>query len=160
MRVLIVSDTHGHEENLKKVLEKIGTPDCMLHLGDSECGEDGIRRLANCPMHLVAGNCDFFCDLPRTKIVEICGQKILLTHGHYYYVSAQLRDLKAAARSNGCSIAMFGHTHKPVIDQSEPGLTILNPGSLSFPRQEGRCPSYIIMNIEEGCEPSYELCYL
>lgn len=160
MKILIVSDTHGHEENLRKVLEKVGTPDCMIHLGDSECGEHGIRQLSTCPMHLVAGNCDFFCELPKTKIVELQGLKMLLTHGHYYYVSVGTRDIRAAAKANGCSIAMFGHTHRPFVDQSEPGLTVLNPGSLSYPRQEDHRPSYILMQAEEGSEPTYEICYL
>lgn len=160
MKILIVSDTHGHEENLKKVLKKTGTPDCLIHLGDSECGEAGIRQLSACPMHLVAGNCDFFCDLPRTKVVEMEGQRMLLTHGHYYYVNTHMNDLRSAAKANGCAIAMYGHTHRPVIDQSEPGLTILNPGSLSFPRQEGKRPSYILMQIENDSEPVFELCYL
>ena len=54
---------------------------------------------------------------------------------------------------------MFGHTHKPYLD-TEDGITILNPGSLSYPRQEGRRPSYMIMTIDEAGEAHYEICYL
>ena len=35
-RALIVSDTHGREENLERVLAEIGMPDALIHLGDSE----------------------------------------------------------------------------------------------------------------------------
>lgn len=47
---------------------------------------------------------------------------------------------------------MFGHTHKPYLETKD-GVTILNPGSLSYPRQEGRRPSYMIMDIDEAGKP-------
>ena len=149
MKVMIISDTHSHEENLEKILQEEGMPDHLIHLGDSEKGE-----------HMVAGNCDFFSNLPKTQIIEIDGQRILITHGHYYYVSVGTRDLVEEAKVNHCTIAMFGHTHKPFVDQSDPELTVLNPGSLSFPRQEGRRPSYITMDLEENKAPVYEIHYL
>ncbi len=36
MRVLIVSDTHGHEENLERVLKERGPFQHLIHLGDVE----------------------------------------------------------------------------------------------------------------------------
>lgn len=160
MRILVVSDTHGHEENLKKVLEKVGMPDCLIHLGDSEGGEAHIRNMITCPMHIVAGNCDFFSDLPVVKIVELAGYRIMITHGHYYYVSVGIRDLAEEAKTNDCNVVMFGHTHRPFIDQSDEELTILNPGSLSFPRQEGHRPSYVLMTVENGYPAEYSLNYI
>ena len=41
--------------------------------------------------------------------------------------------------------------------EKEDGLWIINPGSLSYPRQDGHDPTYIIMNVDEGGEPSFEL---
>lgn len=160
MRVLIVSDTHGHEDNLEKVLQKTGMPDHMIHLGDSESGETRIREMVQCPLHMVAGNCDFFSRLPKTQIVEIGDQRILITHGHYYYVSVGMRDLVEDAKANSCTVAMFGHTHKPFLDQSDTDVTILNPGSLSFPRQEGRRPSYAVMTLGDGAGTQYRFYYL
>ena len=55
MKILIVSDTHGHEENLERVVEKVGKIDCLLHLGDVEGQEDYIEALVSCPVHIVAG---------------------------------------------------------------------------------------------------------
>lgn len=160
MKILIVSDTHGYDENLIRVLEETGQPDCMIHLGDSEESQERMRALANCPVHMVSGNCDYFTRLPISKIAELDGNRIFMTHGHYYYVSVGVRDLAEEARTNGCSVAMFGHTHRPFIDESDPELTILNPGSLSFPRQEGRRPSYIVMETAPGLKPVYHLCFL
>jgi predicted phosphodiesterase len=43
---------------------------------------------------------------------------------------------------------MCGHTHVPLIERGE--VTIVNPGSISQPRQEGHIPTYLVMNIENG----------
>jgi len=160
MNILIVSDTHGYDSNLKQVLSKIDQPDCVIHLGDSESTVEYIHSVVNCPVYMVAGNCDYFTRLPLTRIEELDGCRIFMTHGHYYYVSVGIRDLAEEARTNGCSVAMFGHTHRPFLDESDPELTILKPGSLSFPRQEGRVPSYILMKTEDGKRPSFQICYL
>ena len=60
------------------------------------------------------------------------------------------------ARSRGVQIVMFGHTHRPYLEQEE-DLTVLNPGSLSFPRQERREPSYILMELEDDGEIKYSV---
>lgn len=83
-----------------------------------------------------------------------------MTHGHYYYVTVGTRDLVEEAKTNGCDVVMFGHTHKPFLNQDDPELTVLNPGSLSFPRQEGRRPSYIMMEIDEKGSVHYSLHFL
>ena len=160
MKILVVSDTHGHEDNLEEVLNEIGMPDHVIHLGDSESGEEHIRELVQCPLHIIAGNCDFFSSLPGAEIVEIGEYRILLTHGHYYYVSVGTRDLVEDAKANGCNVVMFGHTHRPFFDDSDVEVTVLNPGSLSFPRQEGRRPSYALMTFEKGTPAQYRICYL
>ena len=40
MKILVVSDTHRHNENLLTVLKKIGHIDLLIHLGDSEGSEN------------------------------------------------------------------------------------------------------------------------
>ena len=56
-------------------------------------------------------------------------------------------------------IVMYGHTHRPFFEQKD-GITVLNPGSLSFPRQEGRKGSYMIMEIEADGTATYDQRYL
>jgi hypothetical protein len=56
-------------------------------------------------------------------------------------------------------VVMFGHTHRPFISEEE-GITLLNPGSLAFPRQEGRQYSYIVMEKKHGEKPVFEVKYL
>lgn len=159
MKILIVSDTHRKEQNLKTVLEKEGQIDRLIHLGDVEGSKNYIMEMADCPVDMVAGNNDYMDDLPREKETMIGDYRALLTHGHYYYVSLDTKMLRREARARGFDIAMYGHTHKPRIEQSN-GITVLNPGSLSYPRQEGRKPSYIIMELDEEGEAHYEIKYL
>lgn len=159
MRILIVSDTHGNEMNLEKLLEKVGKIDRLIHLGDVEGGEAYIEALVDVPVDMVAGNNDYFSDLPREKIIQLGKYQALLTHGHYYYVSMGHERIREEARNRGVDIVMYGHTHRPCLEQKNE-LTILNPGSLSLPRQEGREPSYIMMEIDEEGIAHYAIGYL
>lgn len=137
MKILIVSDTHGREYTLEKALKKTGPIDQLIHLGDVEGGEERIRMLAgNAPAAIIAGNNDFFCDLPDERMFTLEGYRIWMTHGHRYFVHSGILYLEREARKKGADIVMYGHTHKPMIQQEEK-LLVLNPGSLSLPRQEG-----------------------
>lgn len=159
MKILIVSDTHGREENLKKALEKTGRIDRLIHLGDVEGSEEHIRSLTDAPVSMVAGNNDWYSELPREEILSIGRYRALLTHGHHYYVGAGHEGLIEQAALKKTDIAMYGHTHYPCLVHME-GLTILNPGSLSLPRQDGHRPSYILMELDREGEAHYHICYL
>jgi len=159
MKILIVSDTHRKTEYLERVLEKEKPLDLLIHLGDIEGDDDYIQVIAECPMEAVAGNNDFFTDLPGEREIQIGKYKVLLTHGHYYYVNAGIRHIKREAVARGIDIAMFGHTHRPMIEQDDE-VVILNPGSISYPRQEGKHPSYIIMNLDEEGDAGFSICYM
>lgn len=151
MKVLIVSDSHRKNENLKKVLAKMrGSHDRMVHLGDCECDPKLIEEMAGCPLDIVRGNCDWGRDeLPLSKIVDFEGHRALLMHGHQAGSFLSHDALRGMARANDVEIVMYGHTHVPVIDHQE-GIWIVNPGSVSLPRQDGRQKTYLVMNIEHG----------
>lgn len=159
MKILIVSDTHKSHRNLERVLEIVKPVDMLIHLGDTEGGEDYIEALADCPSHIIRGNNDFFSDLLQEEEFELGGYHIFITHGHYYYVAMSEERLKEEARERGADIVMYGHTHKPALTR-EPGLITLNPGSIAYPRQAGRRPSYMIMNMMPGEEIDISLEYL
>lgn len=159
MKILIVSDTHRKHENLKEVLERVQPVDLLIHLGDAEGEEDYIGELAGCPLEIVSGNNDFFSNLPREKELQLGKYHVLITHGHYYYVNAGIADIEKEAAARNFDIVMFGHTHRPIIDYNNK-IIALNPGSLSYPRQEGRRPSYILMDIDKKGEASFEIIYL
>ena len=159
MRILIISDTHGSHRNLDEVLEREKDIDMLLHLGDVENDDDYIEAVMDCPVHIVAGNNDYFLYLPREKEIQIGKYKVFMTHGHNYYVSMNTERLRQAARQRGADIVMYGHTHRPKVDASE-DVIVVNPGSLSYPRQEGRRATYIIMEINRAGEAEFTLHYV
>ena len=150
MKILIISDTHRKHENLLKVLERECPVDLLIHLGDAEGYEDYIAEQAGCPVEVVAGNNDFFSSLPREKELQIGKYKVLITHGHYYYVNTGIEDIEREAEGRGFDIVMFGHTHRPIIDYHK-DVIALNPGSLSSPRpdEKDRFILLLILNKKE-----------
>lgn len=159
MRVLIVSDTHRRNDNFLTVLERVAPIDMVIHCGDVEGAEYLISEASGCPVEIVMGNNDFFSDLPREREFQIGKYKVWLLHGHNYYVYMGNEILKQEAACKGVDIVMYGHTHKPVIDIQD-SIVAINPGSLTYPRQENKRPSYIIMEIDREGEAHFTLNYL
>lgn len=159
MKILIVSDTHGKHRNLDRALEDAGKIDMFIHLGDVEGGEDYIDAVVDCEKHIVAGNNDFFSDLPREEEFYIGSKKAFITHGHNYYVSMTKEQIREEGKARQADIVMFGHTHQPYLEEKD-GITVINPGSLSYPRQAGRQPSYMIMEMDAEGAMKVEERYL
>ena len=159
MKILIVSDSHSRHGNLEWVLEKEAPFDMFLHLGDVEEDEYFINAAVQCRTHIVAGNNDFYSDLPREKEIMIGKYRVYMTHGHMQYVSMNTRRLKEEGKRRCADIVIYGHTHKPDIDMSE-DIIAINPGSISYPRQIGRVPSYIVMEIDGKNEAHFTIKYV
>lgn len=159
MKVLIVSDTHNRYHFFEKALERVQPIDLLIHLGDFEDGEDYIRALAHCPTEIVSGNNDFFTGVPKEKMIQVGKYKIMLTHGHRYGVNSGINGVLEAAKRNGADIVMHGHTHVPMINLTD-NVWVINPGSISFPRQQGRIPSFIIMDIDTRGDVHFTLNYV
>ena len=159
MRILIVSDTHGSLHNFDAVIEREKEVDMLLHLGDVEGDTDYMQTVVDYPVHIVGGNNDYFSGLPGEMEIRIGSHKVFLTHGHGYHVSMDTKRLKQVARARGADIAMYGHTHRPDIDL-EDDVKVINPGSLSYPRQSGRKATYIIMEIGNAGTAEFYLKYV
>ncbi|MBU3839905.1 MAG: metallophosphoesterase [Candidatus Ruminococcus intestinipullorum] len=159
MRVLIVSDTHGKHTNLDRVLQQVGDIDMFIHLGDLEGGEDYVEAIIDCEKYIIAGNNDFFSSLPREKEFYIGKKKIFIAHGHNYCVSMGMEYIKREGEARNADIVMFGHTHRPYLNISE-DMTILNPGSLSYPRQENKKASFLILEVDEEEKFKFRECFL
>lgn len=158
MKVLIVSDTHKRNDNYFEVVQ-MHRPDMVIHCGDAEGSEYALSQSADCPVKIVLGNNDFFSELPRELEFNVGPYKVWVVHGHSYYVSMGNENIKREAVARGADIVMYGHTHRPVIDRDDEVIAI-NPGSLSYPRQDGRRPSYIIMEIDRYEEVHFTIAYL
>ena len=147
-KAVIISDTHGKLESVKKLYPLFEENDFVFHLGD---GAGDIREFyKEYPekVYLCAGNCDFCSPYPTEGQVEIEGIKLFFTHGHNYRVKGHLYDLAERAKELNCQIALYGHTHRASIDKVD-GITCINPGSLFFGVGKGGSYCYLVINKGE-----------
>ena len=161
MRILIVSDTHGYNEDFYEVLKKTGEPDLLIHAGDLQGLEKELPRLVKCDIQMVSGNNDFSLSLKQEQVFDVEGYRFLLTHGHREGVYYGTDRLLYKAMQYEANVVVFGHTHKPVIEyDNDSGIWLINPGSLTFPRQLNRKPSFILADIDRQGEIHFTINYL
>lgn len=153
-RVLVVSDSHGNNENVRRAIEKAGKIDLMVHLGDVGYDYLQVERMSGVPTYMVAGNNDYGGFLNDRIIFYIGSHKVFATHGHRQNLYRGVDTLRYLALENECDIVMFGHTHVPFLDEGE-DCTILNPGSLTYPRQIGHKKTFLIMEIDDNENITY-----
>ena len=60
MRILVISDSHGRNDDIEGVLKQVGDIDMMIHCGDVERGDSYIREIADCPWLLCKLRCGLF----------------------------------------------------------------------------------------------------
>lgn len=163
LRILIMSDSHGRNENVElaiaQVREEIGEFQMLIHLGDVGDARE-LESLAGVPCYIVRGNTDYDAKLLNANVIEAGGHRIFAAHGHLYQVDMRLDLLRFAALENDCDIAMYGHTHVPYLEEDPDDVTILNPGSISKPRQADHRYTYMVMEIDDEDEVTYELRYV
>jgi putative phosphoesterase len=138
-RLLVLSDTHGHNSFLEAVLRWAcqDTFDAAVFLGD---GIEDLRRAAaltgfSCEWKVVRGNNDYAVSVPEAAVVDFGGRRFFLCHGHRYTLYNGNDRLIAAARKMQADVALFGHTHVPSLENT-PGLLLVNPGSIGRPRSD------------------------
>ena len=163
LQILIMSDSHGRNENVElaiaQVREEIGEFQMLIHLGDVGDARE-LESLAGVPCYIVRGNTDYDAKPLNANVIEAGGHRIFATHGHLYQVDMRLDLLRFAALENDCDIAMYGHTHVPYLEEDPDDVTILNPGSISKPRQADHRYTYMVMEIDDEDEVTYELRYV
>ena len=160
MKYMIASDIHGSAYYCEKMVDamKKEQAERLILLGDilyhgprNDLPRDYapkkviamLNERKDC-IYSVRGNCDTEVDqmvlefpvLADYGFFEIDGKCIYCSHGHIYNEN-HLPPLKEG------DIFMHGHTH--VLQAKEVnGITILNPGSVSIPK-EGNPPTYAIL---------------
>ena len=153
MKILVLSDTHGNIKKTLSVLSFHSDIKEVFFLGDNTSDIDAVKeQFKDKNFHVVSGNCDIASPYKSTDIATINNRRIFFTHGHKYGVKYTLENLKETARENNCTLALFGHTHCS-LSAYDDGLYIVNPGSLSFPRDS--FPSYAVIDIvDKGIMPN------
>lgn len=143
MNVLIISDSHGLEEELQTIAKRHEAEvDLMIHCGDSEL-ETRHPALGICGCK---GNCDFAGDFKDELLLNAGSRKILVTHGHLHGIKQTLLNVYYRAEVLGADVICFGHSH---IAGSEVlrGKLMINPGSIRLPRVR-RTESYAILTLK------------
>lgn len=131
MRILVLSDIHGDSTSAMNAIADQPTANTILFLGDGIGVIDKMMDLyPQKTFYSVAGNCDFSSIEPTTRILELGGKRILMTHGHEYHVKFGISNAVNTAKRNCCDILLYGHTHNPETHYDD-GLYVMNPGSLA-----------------------------
>ena len=122
LKICVVSDNHGDEDCLQKVLSDNPACDYYFHLGDSMRDPKEIE-----PFISVKGNNDWYYDYPKKRIIELEGHRILMIHGDGYTYS--MNAFCFLAQQENCDMVLFGHTHM-FFDEMYNGIHFINPGSI------------------------------
>lgn len=152
MKILIVSDSHGQHDLVRRAIGQEAPIDMLIHAGDVEGDLDrvlGDKR--EYEIRAVTGNMDWSDRLEDELCFPVFGHVIYLTHGHRLGVHGGTYRLTERARKKGADIAIYGHTHIPDYGTEE-GVTVINPGSIAKPRQQGWHKTYAVLTIDEEGE--------
>ncbi|MDE5553437.1 MAG: YfcE family phosphodiesterase [Malacoplasma sp.] len=148
-KILIVSDSHGNIDNFLSTIEK-EKPDYKIHAGDFIVPISVIEENFD---WFVRGNNDY--QGPKEQEFKIQNLNIVLTHGDDfgYGLWGGIDKLNTKifnyAKSKSANVIITGHTHVEnfkIID----GIFLLNPGSISLPRNANLIKSYMIIHIGEN----------
>jgi putative phosphoesterase len=179
LTVGVVADTHIpdrvralHPELLAR-LRAAGVAR-ILHAGDISSARvlDALRAAA--PVTAVRGNRDLLQPgLAMIERLELGGVPVALMHGHtgwlpylwdkwqFYrhgYKLERYRD-QLVADAGHARVAVFGHTHHPVVTWYR-GVLLFNPGSASFGPRRGLPPSLGLLRIYPGGQVAGEILTL
>ena len=157
--LLVLSDSHGNVSALEAVFRWVkllpeGTIGAAVFLGD---GCRDISRAAAATgfsreWKLIRGNNDDSFSAPESAVLDFCGHRFFLCHGHRLSLYGGSYRLTAAARNMEANTALFGHTHLPHCEYAE-GILLVNPGSIGRPRSRAGSTFALV----ECAEPSLEV---
>ena len=152
MELAIISDTHmprGNRRIPDACLARLRAADAIVHAGDF-VAEEVLALLEGLgpPVHAVHGNVDepeVRMRLPRVRVVDVEGVRILVTHDGG---PADGRLGRLRRRFPGMDAVVFGHSHTP-LHEAEDGFQIFNPGS---PTERRRAPVHTMgtARVEAG----------
>ena len=149
-KVGLISDTHG----LLRPEAKLALAGCSQIIHGGDVGDPFILRELEeiAPVVAVRGNIDYGCwadELPETILMEIEGVKLGVIHN--------LALLDSQSALSQAKVIIYGHSHKPVIEQRN-GALYVNPGSAG-PRRFSLPVTLGILTIE-GPEVSAKIVEL
>lgn len=156
MRVMLLSDTHGHLH--EAILELAGTCDRALHGGDVGAGWilEVLTEATGAPVTAVRGNNDTSAKwqgattelawLPTEAEIDLPGGLLAVTHGDAF--PARNRHARLRKRYPAARAVVYGHSHRLCVDDGDAPI-VVNPGAAGRVRTYGG-PACLI--LEAGRE--------
>ncbi len=152
-RLFVFSDLHGDVTALTILIEraKIEQADHLICTGDVGLERLGLKGemlfSTGIPISIVRGNCDspwIFADAgkripPQYDSIPFGKRKIFFTHGHLF---PNWQAVPITLKEE--DIFISGHTHRASLTHPKDSPILLNPGSVSSPRDRKQ-PSYAII---------------
>ncbi len=163
MKILVLSDSHGKSDNLKRAVELNRDADAIIHLGD---GYNDFKyvKLPDVPLYIVKGNGEDWLSqrsdgVPRELLLTFEGVTLLLMHGHTHNVKSGFDRAALYALEKGADVLLFGHTHGAIEkfipagsvllgQKTERDIRLFNPGSIGEPRFGE--PKFGIITLRNG----------
>jgi putative phosphoesterase len=153
MKIGVVSDSHGHIENLRravKALYKAGA-EIIVHLGDDYDDVNALSDQERTAIIQVPGVFSpYYQDpgIPNRIIEEWEGVRVLLTHTPAVHENDLPTDLDPAAVAvkGEVRVVLSGHSHIPEVKE-EKGMVWVNPGHLKDDDKKGYPPTYALLEI-------------
>lgn len=152
MKIIAISDTHIKDTIFGRLQDRLlmmlREADIIIHAGDFVTQHvydelSGISRL-----EAVHGNMDepaLVRKLAERKVIKAGGLRVGIVHE----AALSIQDTTGArymAKEMGADLLIFGHIHRPVIEQSD--VIVACPGSPTSPRLSE--PSALELFIEDG----------
>lgn len=150
-KILVISDNHGSEHEMKAIFREFrGQFDILVHCGDSTWSPEYLESLVDCPVYVAKGNCDAGFAGREEEVFEFEGHNCFVTHGHFHSVNWGTEGLMEKAQEVGADLVFYGHTHVPdYAEYEEEEIIIMNPGSISQPRQMNPQRTFLMVEILE-----------
>lgn len=157
MRIGVISDTHGMLR--PAVSESFRHVDRIVHCGDVGPAQvlDQLALIA--PTSAAYGNTDGFDVRARSNRVvrlECEGQIVIALHGDQFGMPS---PSVLRAEFADADVILFGHTHKPLIDQTGGKTVVMNPGAAGAVRCSCR-PSVGIVELTRHGPPEARIVEL
>jgi len=154
MKVAVISDTHGHERNIKFAVDylKENNISTILHLGDLGSPQL-LEMFVGFDFHMVLGNNDTqimkldelskrynFKLYGEFGEITLYGKRLALHHGH------NDMTVETVLKSDKYDYLLRGHWHKRE-DEMHGSVRLVNPGSLSRAYDRN---SFVVLDIENS----------
>lgn len=150
MKVLIVSDVHGHIDALQTILDRHHDVDACLSSGDQELPQSWLDKNT---IQAVYGNA--YQDSGQAMIQTVFNDwRVVMVHGHQHQLHRGDHGLAHLMAQTQADIIVHGHTHVLRLTQTGKGY-LLNPGAVSHSRSSFPSSYVMIDFVKEAAIVSF-----